>query len=128
MHKGSSPYSYSTSNQTKSVSQTQQVQNGVYKMMSKDKLGMVMTDLKGMTVYTFAKDTTSVSSCVGGCLQAWPAYTAPSQTGNFPANISVISVQMEHYNMPGKECHFITILKTQIRETLMGMVLVVFGQ
>lgn len=58
--------------------------------MSKDKVGMVMTDTKGMTLYTYAKDTPGMSNCTGQCLSNWPAYTAKSQTGNFPANISVI--------------------------------------
>src|SRR5215469_14047399 len=86
--------SYTASSQTNSYQQSQQVQqpvqNSVYKMMSKGKLGMVVTDPKGMTLYTFANDTTGASSCTGGCLKLWPAFTAQSQTGTFPANISVI--------------------------------------
>lgn len=77
------PYSYN-------VNSVQRTQNSVYKMMPKEKLGTVMTDLKGMTVYTYVKDKTGVSNCTGGCLKTWPAYVAPAQTGNFPANISVI--------------------------------------
>lgn len=93
LHKGNSQYSYNTSSTsaTKTTNQPTQVQNGVYKMMPKDKLGMVMTDLKGMTLYTYAKDTTGVSNCTGKCLANWPAYTAPLQTSNLPANISVIT-------------------------------------
>ena len=77
-------------NQASTSQQTHQVQNSVYKMMSKDKLGNVMTDLKGMTLYTFAKDTTGTSNCTGQCLSNWPAYVAPSATGNLPADITVI--------------------------------------
>lgn len=65
-------------------------QNNTYKMMDNPKLGSIMTDTKGMTLYTFAKDTTGVSNCSGKCLQIWPPYSAQSQTGTFPANISVI--------------------------------------
>jgi predicted lipoprotein with Yx(FWY)xxD motif len=90
------PYS-SSSSANKSV-QTQQMQgspqtmqNSVYKVMSKEKVGVVMTDTQGKTLYTFAKDTTGVSNCASGkCLQNWPPYTAQSQTGTFPANITVI--------------------------------------
>lgn len=64
--------------------------NTVYMMMPAGKLGTILTDPKGMTLYTYTKDTTGVSNCSGGCLQAWPAYVAKSQTGTFPANISVI--------------------------------------
>ena len=83
------PYSYSNT-KVNSATHTQQSQNSVYKTVQKDKVGMVMTNPKGMTLYTFAKDTTGVSTCNGGCLQVWPAYIAPSKTGNLPANISVI--------------------------------------
>jgi len=85
------PYSYQ-SGSSKQIQKPAQVQNNnVYKMTSKEKLGMVMTDLKGMTLYTYAKDVTSTSNCTGQCLKNWPAYTAHSQTGNFPENISVIT-------------------------------------
>src|SRR5258708_35767161 len=66
------------------------MQNSVYKMMAKGKLGNVMTDTKGMTLYTYAKDTSGASSCTGQCLKLWPAYVATSETGNFPTNIRVI--------------------------------------
>ncbi|HSX08617.1 MAG TPA: hypothetical protein VLF93_00505 [Candidatus Saccharimonadales bacterium] len=66
------------------------VKNSVYMMMPAAKLGNVMTDSKSMTLYTFKKDTSGVSNCSGACLKLWPAYVAPSQTGTFPANVSVI--------------------------------------
>lgn len=69
---------------------TQQAQNSVYKMVQTGSIGTIMTDVKGMTLYTYAKDTAGVSNCTGQCLANWPAYTAPAQTGNFPANVSVI--------------------------------------
>jgi len=92
LHKGNNSYSYNNNHagSAKTTTQISQTQNGVYKMMSKDKLGMVMTDPKGMTLYTFAKDTSGVSNCTGKCLTAWPAYVAPSQTSNVPANISLV--------------------------------------
>ena len=37
----------------------------------------IYTDAKGMTLYTFDKDTTpGVSACTGGCVNYWPAATA----------------------------------------------------
>lgn len=78
-------------NPSRQTAQVQnQVQNSVYKMMPKEKLGTVMTDMKGMTLYTYAKDTSGVSNCTGQCLANWPAYVATSQGNNLPANISVI--------------------------------------
>jgi len=66
------------------------VENSVYKSASNPKLGTFMKDPKGMTLYINAKDTSGVSNCTGGCLAAWPVYKASSQTGTFPANITVI--------------------------------------
>ena len=36
------------------------------------KLGPVLTDDKGKTVYWFAKDTSTASACTGACATAWP--------------------------------------------------------
>ena len=36
----------------------------------------LLADAAGRTVYTFDKDTAGKSNCVGGCLAAWPAFTA----------------------------------------------------
>ncbi len=67
-----------------------QVQNTVYKMATDTKLGSYLTDLKGMTLYTYTKDTTGISNCTGKCLTIWPAYVAPSLTGTYSTNISVL--------------------------------------
>jgi predicted lipoprotein with Yx(FWY)xxD motif len=36
----------------------------------------VLADAAGRTVYTFDKDEPNKSNCAGGCLAAWPAFTA----------------------------------------------------
>jgi len=41
----------------------------------------IVTDPAGRTLYTFDKDDAFKSHCEGGCLAAWPAYTADSQPG-----------------------------------------------
>jgi predicted lipoprotein with Yx(FWY)xxD motif len=45
-------------------------------------LGKILVDGKGMTVYYFTKDTANSgkSVCSGGCLTAWPAVVASSDT------------------------------------------------
>ena len=41
--------------------------------LSKDaKLGDILVDSKGMTLYRFEKDQADVSNCNGGCAAAWP--------------------------------------------------------
>ncbi|MET3808535.1 putative lipoprotein with Yx(FWY)xxD motif [Nakamurella sp. UYEF19] len=55
--------------------------------MATSKLGKVIVDAKGMTVYYFTPDTagSGKSACSGKCLTAWPAVvpsaTVPTATG-----------------------------------------------
>ncbi len=39
-------------------------------------LGTVLVDSEGLTVYMFAKDTGTASSCYGACAQSWPPVIA----------------------------------------------------
>lgn len=39
-------------------------------------MGPVLTDEKGMTLYTFDKDAPGMSACVDACAQNWPPLTA----------------------------------------------------
>jgi predicted lipoprotein with Yx(FWY)xxD motif len=66
--------------------------NTVYQSANDPKLGAIMTDSKGMTLYTFDKDTTGVSNCSGQCEVNWPVY-APTgaDSGTLPENITVIT-------------------------------------
>lgn len=50
------------------------------------KMGPVLTDTRGMTLYFFDKDTPGKSTCYGKCAEAWPPLTAPvgaSTVGDF---------------------------------------------
>jgi predicted lipoprotein with Yx(FWY)xxD motif len=42
---------------------------------SNPELGMVLVDSEGFTVYNFAKDKGTTSSCYGACAEAWPPVT-----------------------------------------------------
>ena len=42
---------------------------------SNPELGMVLVDSEGFTVYRFAKDQGTTSSCNGACAKAWPPVT-----------------------------------------------------
>jgi predicted lipoprotein with Yx(FWY)xxD motif len=44
------------------------------KVAKKDGVGSYLTDIKGMTLYHFKKDTPGKSACEGGCLANWPLY------------------------------------------------------
>ncbi len=45
-----------------------------------DKLGSILVDAKGMTLYTFGKDTPNQSACIDACAKLWPALTVPAGT------------------------------------------------
>ena len=47
------------------------------------KLGKILTDAQGRTLYLFTKDQTGSSSCTGSCLSVWPAFdsTGAAQAG-----------------------------------------------
>ncbi len=47
-------------------------------MTAKTKLGTVLTDAKGMTLYTYTKDKTGMSACEGQCAANWPPMIAPA--------------------------------------------------
>lgn len=51
------------------------------KVMEKADLGKYLTDAKGMTLYTFDKDTPSQSACTGDCLVNWPAFYVSEEEG-----------------------------------------------
>jgi predicted lipoprotein with Yx(FWY)xxD motif len=41
-------------------------------------LGTILVDGKGRTVYVFANDKTTASTCTGACAAVWPAVSAPA--------------------------------------------------
>jgi predicted lipoprotein with Yx(FWY)xxD motif len=44
------------------------------KVAKKDGIGSYLTDIKGMTLYTFKKDSPGKSACEGPCVDNWPLY------------------------------------------------------
>jgi predicted lipoprotein with Yx(FWY)xxD motif len=42
-------------------------------LVNDPKLGNILVGDKGMTLYIYTKDTPNTTTCVGGCLKAWPA-------------------------------------------------------
>ncbi|MSO89244.1 MAG: hypothetical protein EXQ89_04650 [Rhodospirillaceae bacterium] len=45
------------------------------------KAGPVLTDRKGLVLYTFDRDTPSKSTCNGTCAETWPPVSAADYTG-----------------------------------------------
>jgi predicted lipoprotein with Yx(FWY)xxD motif len=48
-------------------------QEAIVKVTNNATLGNILTDSRGMTLYTFTKDTANVSNCYDKCAAAWPA-------------------------------------------------------
>ncbi len=46
--------------------------------MVKDPFGTIIVDAAGKALYTFDRDTTAVSTCVGGCATTWPPALLPA--------------------------------------------------
>jgi predicted lipoprotein with Yx(FWY)xxD motif len=53
---------------------TARADHHVVKVATDQKLGSYLTDAKGMTLYTFKKDTAGKSACAGDCVTKWPLY------------------------------------------------------
>jgi predicted lipoprotein with Yx(FWY)xxD motif len=51
-------------------------------------LGTILVDSRGRTVYDFANDTGSASTCTGGCAAIWPPVVAPDR---LPASLPGLS-------------------------------------
>ena len=49
----------------------------------------ILTNKKGMTLYTFDKDSKDQSNCDGGCAAQWPPYMA-SKTPIVKANYGIV--------------------------------------
>jgi predicted lipoprotein with Yx(FWY)xxD motif len=52
------------------------VANATLKVTNDPKLGNILVDATGRTVYLFEKDQGTVSACTGACTNAWPALRA----------------------------------------------------
>lgn len=48
--------------------------NHATKVAEKAGVGKFLTDAKGMTLYTFKKDSPGKSACAGPCVEKWPLY------------------------------------------------------
>ena len=51
----------------------------VAKVATDAKLGKILVDLKGMTLYTWAKDIDQNSQCYDQCATFWPPFTATAK-------------------------------------------------
>lgn len=93
-----------TSNPSPSSSSAM-VNNAIVMTKTDPTKGDYLTDPKGMTLYTFDKDTNGTSSCYGGCAKTWPPYLESSTPNNLPENVGATkrtdgTTQYTWKNMP----------------------------
>ena len=77
------------------LAQAEDYGSGPVKMMKTDK-GEVMTDSKGMTLYTFDKDSKGHSNCTGKCAVNWPPMMASSEAQRRPASFTRHQARRRH--------------------------------
>ena len=61
-------------------------------------LGTIIVNSKGRTVYVFANDTTSASTCTGVCANNWPFVPAPA---SLPASLPGVTGKLGATVRPG---------------------------
>jgi predicted lipoprotein with Yx(FWY)xxD motif len=81
--------SASTMTEASSSPQASPLNNSIVTTRTDPSKGAFLADIKGMTLYTYDKDTTGVSNCYGGCAKAWPIYTATTTT-DLPSDFTVV--------------------------------------
>lgn len=69
---GSSGSRYGNSSESKSASSESSGGSAGVVSLGHTKVGMVLVDANGMTLYDFHKDKGSTSSCYGPCAEGWP--------------------------------------------------------
>ena len=52
--------------------------NGAGVQLAGSKLGQILVDAKGRTLYLFEADKNGKSACTGSCAETWPPFTAAS--------------------------------------------------
>lgn len=76
-------YGYSSGSTSASVSSSAPASQSSTVATASSKLGTILVDGKGMTLYLFTKDTqgSGRSTCSGACLAAWPPVTGTPTAG-----------------------------------------------
>lgn len=81
----------SSSNSTSNASESSASGGGTVSGSEVSGLGTVLVDSEGLTVYEFAKDEGTTSSCYGACAEGWPPVVA---TGKPSAGEGAMSSQL----------------------------------
>lgn len=69
---GSEGGAYGSGGSATTTESASEAATGMAVSVAQTKLGRVIVDSKGLTLYDFHKDKGMTSSCYGGCAQVWP--------------------------------------------------------
>ena len=61
------------------------------------KLGPILVDSAGKTIYVFAIDSPNHSACTGACLSYWPIVTAPT---TIPTSVPGVTAKLGSFTRP----------------------------
>jgi predicted lipoprotein with Yx(FWY)xxD motif len=84
--KSSTASTSSSTSTSASTSSSSAAATGTVNVATDPKFGQILVGQNGKTLYLFAVETGTTSSCTGGCASVWPALTA---TGTAQAGTSV---------------------------------------
>lgn len=100
----SAPVQTETMSPTPSASSSAMAEGAI--MTKSGPKGDYLADVKGMTLYSYDKDTKDVSNCNAGCIKAWPPFMQASASASpSSANLTVIkrtegTMQYSYKGMP----------------------------
>ena len=70
---------------------------GAVVSVSSNRLGSILVDSAGKTIYFFAIDSPDHSACTGACLSYWPIVTAPT---TIPASVPGVTAKLGSFTRP----------------------------
>lgn len=75
--------------ETQGLTETSRAAGPIVMLHEDAKLGQILVDAKGMTLYVFDNDEAGKSNCTGQCLQNWPALTVTGKDAALTAGAGV---------------------------------------
>ena len=65
------------------------------------KLGTILVDQAGLTLYTYTSDSKNMTTCTGACATEWPPLTLPAGTTKASAGPGVTASKLGTFTRPG---------------------------
>jgi predicted lipoprotein with Yx(FWY)xxD motif len=59
----------------------------IVQVSNNSKLGQILTDPQGRTLYWWTKDTSGTSNCTGNCATTWPPFSTSNPSPTLPTGV-----------------------------------------